>query len=159
MRLGQHPGAAADVAPADGWELALRQLAKGEDFAAAARALGRATAEVHTVLARTLPTVTLGHTQVQQLVDGMVERLDVAAQAVPALRPYAPGLRSSFEALAALADHRYLADVKADMAQAVAYGITGVPFYVLDEKYGVSGAQDASVFAQVLAKVAEERVA
>ncbi|MDC0771099.1 maltokinase N-terminal cap-like domain-containing protein [Streptomyces sp. HD] len=88
---------------ADGWELALRQLAKGEDFSATARALGRATAEVHTALARTLPTVTLGHTQVQQLVDGMVERLDAAAQAVPALRPYAPGLRSAFEALATLA--------------------------------------------------------
>ncbi|SDN63283.1 maltokinase [Streptomyces sp. cf386] len=88
---------------ADGWELALRELAKGEDFAAAARALGRATAEVHTALARTLPTVTLGHAQVQQLVDGMVERLDTAAQAVPALRPYAPGLRAAFEALAGLA--------------------------------------------------------
>ncbi|MFF6976134.1 maltokinase [Streptomyces sp. NPDC008343] len=88
---------------ADGWELALSELAKGEDFASAARALGRATAEVHTALARTLPTVTLGHTQVQQLVDGMVERLDAAAQAVPALRPYAPGLRSAFEALAGLA--------------------------------------------------------
>ncbi|KUL42090.1 maltokinase N-terminal cap-like domain-containing protein [Streptomyces regalis] len=88
---------------ADGWELALRELAKGEDFAAAARALGRATAEVHMALARTLPTVTLGHAQVQQLVDGMVERLDAAAQAVPALRPYAPGLRSAFEALSGLA--------------------------------------------------------
>ncbi|MFE5817068.1 maltokinase [Streptomyces sp. NPDC056479] len=88
---------------ADGWELALRELAKGEDFAAEARALGRATAEVHMALARTLPTVSLGHTQVQQLVDGMVERLDAAAQAVPALRPYAPGLRSAFEALAELA--------------------------------------------------------
>ncbi|MER6926381.1 maltokinase, partial [Streptomyces spiralis] len=30
----------------DGWELALRELAKGEDFSAEARALGRATAEV-----------------------------------------------------------------------------------------------------------------
>ncbi|MFH0521946.1 maltokinase [Streptomyces sp. M41] len=87
----------------DGWELALRELAKGEDFAAAARALGRATAEVHLALARTLPTATLGHTQVQQLVDGMVERLDAAVQAVPALRPYAVGLRSAFEALADLA--------------------------------------------------------
>jgi len=63
------------------------------------------------------------------------------------------------EALAALADHRYLPAVKADMAQAVAYGITGVPFYVVDGKYGVSGAQDAAVFAQVLTQVAEESVA
>ncbi|MER6343940.1 maltokinase N-terminal cap-like domain-containing protein [Streptomyces sp. NPDC001595] len=87
---------------ADGWELALRELAKGEDFGTEARALGRATAEVHTALARALPTVTLGHTQLQVLVDAMVERLDAAAQAVPALRPYAPNLRGAFEAVAQL---------------------------------------------------------
>ncbi|MEU5100416.1 maltokinase [Streptomyces sp. NPDC020996] len=88
---------------ADGWELALRELAKGEDFGAEARALGRATAEVHTALARALPTVTLAHHQVQSMADGMMERLDTAAQAVPALRPYAPGLRTAFTALADLA--------------------------------------------------------
>ncbi|MFF4798800.1 maltokinase [Streptomyces sp. NPDC001351] len=87
----------------DGWELALRELAKGEDFGAEARALGRATAEVHTALAHALPTVTLGHSQLQLLADGMIERLDVAAQAVPALRPYAPALHSAFTALADLA--------------------------------------------------------
>jgi maltokinase len=88
---------------ADGWELALRELAKGEDFSAEARALGRATAEVHTALARALPSVTLGATQLQLLVDGMIERLEAAVQAVPSLRPYAPGLHSAFTALAGLA--------------------------------------------------------
>ncbi|WP_030042402.1 maltokinase N-terminal cap-like domain-containing protein, partial [Streptomyces resistomycificus] len=87
----------------DGWELALRELAKGEDFTAEARSLGRATAEVHTALARALPTVTLGHTQIRLLADGMLERLEAATQAVPALRPYAPGLHSAFTALADLA--------------------------------------------------------
>ncbi|MET7269578.1 phosphotransferase [Streptomyces flaveolus] len=87
----------------DGWELALRELAKGQDFAAEARALGRATAEVHTALARALPTVTLGHSQLRPLVDGMTARLEEAVQAVPALRPYAPGLRTAFTALADLA--------------------------------------------------------
>ncbi|MFD4972072.1 maltokinase [Streptomyces sp. NPDC058424] len=87
----------------DGWELALRELAKGEDFSAEARALGRATAEVHTALARALPTVTLGHIQLEILVNGMTERLESAAQAVPALGPYVSGLRSAFEALADLA--------------------------------------------------------
>jgi maltokinase len=87
---------------ADGWELALRELAKSEDFTAEARALGRATAEVHTALARSLPTVTLGHTQMRPLIDAMTGRLDAAAQAVPALRPHAPGLRTAFEALADL---------------------------------------------------------
>lgn len=87
----------------DGWELALRELAKGEDFSAEAHALGRATAEVHTALARALPTVTLGPQQLRLLVDGMTERLEAAVQAVPALRPYAPGLRSAFTALDDLA--------------------------------------------------------
>ncbi|MGW4821360.1 maltokinase N-terminal cap-like domain-containing protein [Streptomyces sp. NPDC004227] len=87
----------------DGWELALRELAKGEDFSAEARALGRATAEVHTALARALPTVTLGHMQLEILVNGMTERLESAAQAVPALGPHVSGLRSAFEALADLA--------------------------------------------------------
>ncbi|MEU6146137.1 maltokinase [Streptomyces sp. NPDC047081] len=88
---------------ADGWELALRELAKGEDFGAEARALGRATAEVHLALARALPTVTLGHTQLQRLADGMIQRLEAAAQAVPALHPYVPALHSAFSALADLA--------------------------------------------------------
>ena len=52
----------------------------------------------------------------------------------------------------------YLAAVRADQAQAQAYGIQGVPFFVIDGKYGVSGAQDASAFAQVLQQVASERV-
>ncbi|MDQ1026010.1 maltokinase [Streptomyces umbrinus] len=88
---------------ADGWELALRELAKGEDFSGEARALGRATAEVHTALARALPTVTMARGQMELLVDAMTERLEAAAQAVPALRPYAPGLHTAFEALADLA--------------------------------------------------------
>ncbi|MGW0708806.1 maltokinase N-terminal cap-like domain-containing protein [Streptomyces sp. NPDC002643] len=88
---------------ADGWELALSVLAKGEDFSAEARALGRATAEVHLALAQALPTVTLGRAQLEFLVGGMTERLEAAAQAVPALRPYAPALRTAFTALADLA--------------------------------------------------------
>ncbi|MFF9374731.1 phosphotransferase [Streptomyces griseoluteus] len=88
---------------ADGWDLALRELAKGEDFTHEARALGRATAEVHTALARALPTVTLGHAQLELMAGGMTERLAAAVQAVPALLPYEAGLRSAFEALADLA--------------------------------------------------------
>ncbi|WP_055533398.1 maltokinase N-terminal cap-like domain-containing protein [Streptomyces graminilatus] len=87
----------------DGWELALRELAKGEDFSAEARALGRATAEVHLALARALPTVTLGHARLRPLIDGMIARLDEAVRTVPALHLYAPGLRSAYEALADLA--------------------------------------------------------
>jgi predicted DsbA family dithiol-disulfide isomerase len=63
------------------------------------------------------------------------------------------------EARAALADGRYAAAVQADLDQAVAYGIQGVPFYVIDGRYGVSGAQPAQTFAQALARVAAERAA
>jgi predicted DsbA family dithiol-disulfide isomerase len=60
-------------------------------------------------------------------------------------------------ALEALADGRFLGDVQADIAQAREYGINGVPFFVIDGKYGVSGAQDAATFAQVLAQVKSEK--
>ncbi|WP_030676136.1 maltokinase N-terminal cap-like domain-containing protein [Streptomyces sp. NRRL B-1347] len=89
----------------DGWELALQALAKGEDFGAEARALGRATAEVHAALAAALPTVSLGRAQVELLARGMTERLEAAARAVPALRPYEPALRTAYQALADLGTH------------------------------------------------------
>lgn len=49
-----------------------------------------------------------------------------------------------------LASERYADAVAADVRQARAYGATGVPFFVVDEKYGVSGAQSVEVFTQVL---------
>ncbi|MEU1970469.1 DsbA family oxidoreductase [Microbacterium sp. NPDC019599] len=58
----------------------------------------------------------------------------------------------------ALQSGRYLAAVRADQAQASAYGINGVPFFVIDGKYGVSGAQPAEAFAQIARQVwAEHR--
>src|SRR5690554_645970 len=51
----------------------------------------------------------------------------------------------------------FLPAVKADVAQAQEYGIQGVPFFVLDGKYGISGAQEAATFAQALQKVRDEK--
>jgi len=56
----------------------------------------------------------------------------------------------------ALESERYLDDVRADQAQAAAYGIQGVPFFVIDGKYGVSGAQPAEAFTQILRQVWSE---
>src|SRR5690606_28561591 len=53
----------------------------------------------------------------------------------------------------ALESEQHLQDVKADVAQAAAYGINGVPFFVFEGKYGVSGAQEAATFADVLEQV------
>ncbi|KHK98317.1 DSBA oxidoreductase [Microbacterium mangrovi] len=58
----------------------------------------------------------------------------------------------------ALESARYLPAVRADQAQASAYGINGVPFFVIDGKYGVSGAQPPEAFTQVARQVwAEHR--
>jgi predicted DsbA family dithiol-disulfide isomerase len=45
---------------------------------------------------------------------------------------------------------RYADAVRNDEQQAASYGISGVPFFVIDGKYGVSGAQPADVLVQVL---------
>ncbi|MFE0045331.1 maltokinase N-terminal cap-like domain-containing protein [Streptomyces albireticuli] len=87
---------------ADGWQLALSALAVRADFTASARALGHATAEVHGALAEALPTVVLRRPQLEHLAASMVRRLDAAADAVPALRPYRAALRGAYDELAAL---------------------------------------------------------
>ncbi len=51
----------------------------------------------------------------------------------------------------------YLEDFNQDVAAAREYGITGVPFFVIDNKYGVSGAQDPSVFVNAFHTIVEER--
>jgi predicted DsbA family dithiol-disulfide isomerase len=49
-----------------------------------------------------------------------------------------------------LASDEYADAVHADIAQARAYGATGVPFFVVDQKYGVSGAQPTELFSELL---------
>ncbi|WP_055585534.1 maltokinase N-terminal cap-like domain-containing protein [Peterkaempfera griseoplana] len=104
---------------ADGWELALEHVHRlcsepewstGRDgrpadhisgnFSAESFLLGRATAEVHLALARTLPVGVLDRAQVDQLAAAMARRLDAATVAVPDLLPYRPALQDAFRALA-----------------------------------------------------------
>ncbi|MFJ4175668.1 DsbA family protein [Microbacterium sp. NPDC089696] len=54
------------------------------------------------------------------------------------------------EAREALESSRHLQDVRQDQAQAQAYGIQGVPFFVIDGQYGISGAQPPAAFENVL---------
>ncbi|MGI3781764.1 MAG: DsbA family oxidoreductase, partial [Janthinobacterium lividum] len=60
------------------------------------------------------------------------------------------------DVLRVLEADEFLPAVRADQAQAVELGITGVPFYVFESKYAVSGAQDAAVFRDVLETLARE---
>jgi predicted DsbA family dithiol-disulfide isomerase len=51
----------------------------------------------------------------------------------------------------------YADDVRTDEREAAELGATSVPFFVLDRKYGVSGAQPAEVFTQALTQAWGER--
>jgi predicted DsbA family dithiol-disulfide isomerase len=62
------------------------------------------------------------------------------------------------EARGVLADPDAYADaVRSDEREAAELGANGVPFFVLDRKYGVSGAQPAEVFTQALTQAWGER--
>lgn len=56
-----------------------------------------------------------------------------------------------------LETEHYLPAVRADQQQAQSYGISGVPFFVIDGTYGVSGAQPPEAFAQITRQVWAER--
>lgn len=60
------------------------------------------------------------------------------------------------EVTSMLAGDSYAEAVRADEAQARAYGITGVPFFVIDGKYGVSGAQPAESLLEVMTQAWQE---
>ncbi|MFF8385263.1 DsbA family oxidoreductase [Streptomyces kanasensis] len=63
------------------------------------------------------------------------------------------------EARVVLADAAaYADDVRADEREAAELGATGVPFFVLDRRYGVSGGQPAEVFTRALEQAWEGRV-
>ncbi|WP_042347550.1 DsbA family oxidoreductase [Bacillus massiliigorillae] len=60
------------------------------------------------------------------------------------------------EVQAILTEGKYSEDVQNDMKQAVQIGVRGVPFFVFNQKYAVSGAQAGEAFLEVLEKVWEE---
>jgi predicted DsbA family dithiol-disulfide isomerase len=56
------------------------------------------------------------------------------------------------DAAAALRENRFAEAVETDNELAHRLGATGVPFFVIDERYGISGAQAQDVFLDVLEK-------
>jgi predicted DsbA family dithiol-disulfide isomerase len=57
------------------------------------------------------------------------------------------------EARAVLASDEYTEAVRSDIEEARELGIQGVPFFVIDEKYGISGAQPTEVFKKALDQI------
>src|SRR5215208_2893777 len=60
------------------------------------------------------------------------------------------------EAATALRENRYADAVNADIEVARQLGATGVPFFVFDNRYGVSGAQAPEMFVDVLQRTAAD---
>jgi protein disulfide-isomerase len=50
-------------------------------------------------------------------------------------------------------EHLYLNDVKSDIKEAQEIGVQGVPFFVFDRKYAVSGAQPVEAFVNTIKEV------
>lgn len=65
------------------------------------------------------------------------------------------GLQAN-EIRAMLQSEEYKQEVQSDQYTAQQIGVQGVPFFVFNHKYAVAGAQDSSVFSEVLTKVWEE---
>lgn len=61
-------------------------------------------------------------------------------------------------AKAVLDSDEFADDVRMDIAEAQQIGVKGVPFFVIDRKYAISGAQPAEAFANALRQAAEEEV-
>ena len=60
------------------------------------------------------------------------------------------------EMAAALREKRYANAVDMDIDVAHRLGVTGVPFYVINDRYGISGAQAPETFLDVLQRVAAD---
>lgn len=59
-------------------------------------------------------------------------------------------------AAAMLEGAAYKADVREDEENGSKLGVTGVPFFVINQKYGISGAQPVEVFAEALDNIWKE---
>jgi predicted DsbA family dithiol-disulfide isomerase len=86
------------------------------------------------------------------------EGMDVGSHAVLADLAAEVGLDRAAIA-ARLGSNEDSAAVEAEVAQASRAGVTGVPCFILDRRYGVMGAQAAETLAQALRQVVKERSA
>ncbi|HVX68939.1 MAG TPA: DsbA family oxidoreductase [Mycobacteriales bacterium] len=99
--------------------------------------------------------------------DAMVERLYRAyftdgrsvfdPESLAALATEVEGLDPD-EVAATLQSDAFEEQVVSDENQAYALGVSGVPFFVVDRRYGLSGAQPAEVLLQVLERAAAEPI-
>jgi predicted DsbA family dithiol-disulfide isomerase len=93
-----------------------------------------------------------GHEMAEQLFKAyFTDGRNIADHAALAQLAVGIGLRGA-EVKGVLASGLFADEVRRDIDEAMQMGINGVPFFVFDNKYAVSGAQDSSVFLQALTR-------
>ncbi len=85
----------------------------------------------------------------------LVDSLDIGDYATLAGLAGEIGLNEK-EALDALADDRYSENIARDSADGLKIGIQGVPFFIINDKYSITGAQPSETFLEILQKVWKE---
>ncbi|WP_432562976.1 maltokinase N-terminal cap-like domain-containing protein [Kineococcus sp. SYSU DK003] len=98
----------------DAWRVATAAVEQHRDFSGEARELGRATAEVHAVLAAELPTEPATPQRLSALADGLLERVAWACTAVPQLHEVAAAARERVDAVRHVGDAPALQRVHGD---------------------------------------------
>ncbi len=121
------------------------------------------TLMVNTLDAHRMIHLAKAHGQELPMVDRLfraefTEGLDLADHGVLADLAVELGLDRA-DAVKALETKAYEQDIRADLAQARRLGISGVPFFVFDNKRAVSGAQPAETFRKALDVTWQDRTA
>ena len=150
--------AVQNLAEKKGWTLDVTRQAIA-DVSARAQLDGLTFDYERTVVANTFDAHRLAHCAATHgKGDAIQERLfhayfsdgqNIADHAVLTTLAVDAGLPSD-EAKHALISGQFAADVRRDIDQAQRFGINGVPFFVFNHKYAVSGAQDSTIFVQAL---------
>ena len=158
VKAGIKMNAVQHAAQRKGWSMDFARQAAA-DVSKTAQAVGLEVNYDRTVVANTFDAHRLSHYAASRgKGDEMVERLfkayftdgrNVADHDTLAELAVGIGLPGD-EVKNVLASDRYADDVRRDIDQAMQMGINGVPFFVFDGRYAVSGAQASSVFLGAL---------
>jgi predicted DsbA family dithiol-disulfide isomerase len=166
-RASLNMNAVQHAAQRRGWPMDYaRQAAAG--LSAAAQALGLVIRYEQTIVANTFDAHRLSHYAASRgKGDEMMDRLFKAyftdsrnVEDHATLTELAVGIGlPADEVKDVLASGRYADEVRRDIDEAMQMGINGVPFFVFNGKYAVSGAQDSEVFLDALRRSVSERLA
>ncbi len=85
----------------------------------------------------------------------LIDSLDIGEHTTLAKLAGEVGLNAK-ETLDVLASDRYSENIARDKAEGSKIGIQGVPFFIINDKYTISGAQPSEVFLELLQKAWEE---